>query len=206
MARKLKAWEIDRRQMKKLIATPVHDGRSTQGKRDKALLMVLAFSGVRIGELAKLTIGDFDPVNQTIIVGTLKQRTTGKIRTLPLPPAVVTAISAYLATRNGTADDPGAPLFTTLGKFGKWQARGVRPAVIQGILKRALTRAGVNGHGHPITPHSLRHNYATQLLRSGADLKEIQVLLGHRSLGSTSIYLHAHPSRLKEAVARLRLT
>ena len=78
--------------------------------------------------------------------------------------------------------------------------------MIQGILKRALTRIGVNGNGHgPITCHSLRHNYATQLLRSGADIKEIQTLLGHVSLQSSAVYLHAHPARLRDAVSRLRL-
>ncbi len=205
MAKKEKAWEIEPRQMKKILTE--HDGRSIQGKRDRAILSLLAYTGMRIGELARLAVGDFDPVSQTVTVGTLKQRCMGKTRTLPLQPDVVTAIVTYLHTRNGTADDPNSPLFLTLGKFGKWQARGVRPAVIQGILNRALTRAGVNGNGHgPITCHSLRHNYATQLLRTGSDLKEIQTLLGHASLQSTTMYLHSHPSRLKEAVSRLRLT
>ncbi len=200
-----KAWEIDRRQMKKILTT--HDGRSIQGKRDKAILSLLAYTGCRRGEVCRLTVGDFDPVSQTVTVGTLKQRRTGKTRTLPLPAAVVTAIATYLNTRNGTADDPGAPLFLTLGKYGKWQPRGVRPMVVHGILRRALKRVGVNGNGHGlISCHSLRHNYATQLLRSGADIKEIQTLLGHASLQSTAVYLHAHPARLRDAVSRLRLT
>ncbi|MEE9123331.1 MAG: site-specific integrase [candidate division NC10 bacterium] len=170
MAKQEKAWEIDRRRMRQILST--HDGRSIQGKRDRAILMVMAHTGMRIGELARLTVGDFDAANQTVTVGTLKQRRTDKTRTLPLQPVGVTAISTYLSTRNGRADDPNSPLFLTLGKHGKWQSRGIRPAVIQGILKRALTRAGVNGNGHgPITCHSLRHNYATQLLRSGSDLK-----------------------------------
>ena len=118
MAKKEKAWEIDPRQMKKLLTTPTHDGRSVQGKRDRAILQLLAFSGMRIGEMHQLTVGDFDPVNQTVRVGTLKQRRQGTTRTLPLPSAVVTTISTYLATRNGTADDPNSPLFLTLGKFG----------------------------------------------------------------------------------------
>lgn len=200
-----KAWEIDRRQMKKLLTTPTHDGRSIQGKRDKAILMVLAYTGMRRGEVCRLTVGDFDAANQTVTVGTLKQRRTGKMRTLPLPAAVVAAISSYLSTRNGTADDLGGPLFLTLGKFGKWQPRGVRPMVVHGILRRALKKIGVNGNGHPISCHSLRHNFATNLLRSGADIKEIQTLLGHVSLQSTAAYLHAHPARLRDAVSRLRL-
>ncbi len=204
MAKKEKAWEIDRRQMKKLLTA--HDGRSTQGKRDKAILSLLAYTGCRRGEVCRLTVGDFDPVSQTVTVSTLKQRCMGKTRTLPLQPAVVTAISSYLSTRNGTADDPNSPLFLTLGKFGKWQPRGVRPMVVHGILRRALKKIGVNGNGHlPISCHSLRHNYATQLLRTGSDLKEIQTLLGHSSLQSSSLYLHSHPSRLKEAVSRLKL-
>ncbi len=195
-----KVWELEDSETKRLLTTP--DKRTTQGKRDAAVLSLLARTGIRKGELINLTIGDFaagPPAGVT--VRTLKQRGKGKPRTIPLTAETAGLITDYLKTRvNGTIPAAADPLFLTSGKHGPWRARGLTASAVEGILARALAKAGITAH---VTPHSLRHNFATKLLRSGSDLKTVQDLLGHRSIGSTQVYLHSHPSRLREAVTGL---
>ncbi len=195
-----KAWELDDAEARRLLATP--DRRTVQGRRDAAVLCLLGRTGIRKGELVNLTIADFTagpPASMTI--RTLKQRTKGAARTLPLTAETAGRITDYLKTRiNGTIPAATDPLFLTLGKHGPWKARGLTASAVEGILTKALRRAKVTAH---VTPHSLRHNFATQMLRGGADLRTVQDLLGHRSIGSTQIYLHSHPARLREAVGAL---
>jgi site-specific recombinase XerD len=74
------------------------------------------------------------------------------------------------------------------------------PVAVKWILRRAMKAAKLTAY---VTPHSFRHNFASKLLRSGADLKSVQDLLGHRSIQSTQVYLHSHPALLRGAVGRL---
>ncbi len=195
-----KVWELEDSETKRLLTTP--DKRTTQGKRDAAVLSLLARTGIRKGELVALAVGDFaEGPPASITVRTLKQRGKGKPRTIPLTADTGALVREYLRTRtNGASPPPEAPLFLTLGKHGPWKARGLTASAVEGILTRALIKAGITAH---VTPHSLRHNFATKALRGGADLKTVQDLLGHRSIGSTQVYLHSHPARLREAVAAL---
>ncbi len=188
-----KAWEVDPKEMKRILNTP--DGRSTQGKRDKAILTLLARTGLRRAELCHLRVSDFTVgPPASLRVKTLKK---GKDRTIPLTSETAGAIQTYLKTRNGTADNPSDPLFQTLGRHGPWKPRALTPMVVNGIVQKAVKVAKVTEH---VTPHSFRHSFATHLLRGGRNLKEIQDLLGHRSLNTTTVYLHSHPSGLREAV------
>lgn len=160
------------------------------GARDRALLLLLYGSGLRIAEALALD-GSALPLGDRITV----TGKGGKQRTVPLLPIVREAVEEYVRMTPFSLS-PQQPLFRG--------ARGGRLA--QGVVQRAVARAR-RALGLPpgATPHALRHSFATHLLAAGADLRSLQELLGHASLGSTQIYTkvdaatlldvyrHAHP-------------
>ena len=143
------------------------------GARDRAVLLLLYGAGLRIAEALSLTGADL-PLGEVLTV-------TGKgakQRVVPLLPAVREAVADYLAkTPWPTVRD--APLF-----------RGAKGGPLsQGMVQKAMARARTAlGLPASATPHALRHSFATHLLGAGADLRSLQELLGHASLGSTQIY------------------
>jgi len=143
------------------------------GKRDWALLLLLYGAGLRIGEALALT-GASIPLGETIIVIGKRE----KARVVPLLPQVRTAIEAYLAVSPWPVERD-APLFRG--------ARGgaLSPGVVRAAVRAARATLGLSDR---TTPHALRHSFATHLLGRGADLRSLQELLGHASLGSTQIY------------------
>ncbi len=179
-----KAFHIDAKTMKRLLDTP--DRRSKQGLRDKAVLLLLSL-GLRRGEVCALNHNDFDALGW-LHVRTLKQGLPRKVR---LTPEIVAAIESYRQNKQKWHHqvENREALFHTLGKHGPWPRKRLTPMAVNGLLTRALRSAGVNGQN--ITPHSFRHNCATTSLRQGVDLKTIQMMLGHRSIATTSMYLHA---------------
>ena len=143
------------------------------GARDRAVLLLLYGAGMRIAEALSLT-GAALPLGETIVV-------TGKgnkQRVVPLLPLLRDAVADYLAKSPFEAERD-QPLF-----------RGHRGgALSQGMVQKAMARARiVLGLPPSATPHALRHSFATHLLGAGADLRSLQELLGHASLGSTQIY------------------
>jgi len=143
------------------------------GARDWALLVLLYGAGLRIGEALGLT-GAALPLGETIRVRGKRD----KVRIVPLLPQVRTAIEAYVA-QSPWPVGPGDALF-----------RGAKGGALDpGVVRRAVrtARAGL-GLGERATPHALRHSFATHLLGRGADLRQLQELLGHASLSSTQIY------------------
>lgn len=174
------------------IAVAVADDAHAEwiGARDRAVLMLLYGAGLRIGEALSLT-GRVVPLGEVLVV----TGKGGKQRAVPLLPIVREAVADYLAKSPWpiAADDP---LF-----------RGAKGGPLsQGMIQKAVARARI-ALGLPVsaTPHALRHSFATHLLGAGADLRSLQELLGHASLGSTQIYTkvdaatlldvyrHAHP-------------
>lgn len=146
-----------------------------QAARDVALCTLLYGCGLRISEALALDVRDAPPEDGAAALRVVGKG--GKPRLVPVLPAVRAAIAAYLRLRPGaTADEP---LF--LG------ARGARldPAVAQRALRTWRRLAGLPEH---VTPHALRHSFATHLLGGGADLRAIQELLGHASLSTTQRY------------------
>ncbi|MCD2314927.1 tyrosine-type recombinase/integrase [Sphingomonas sp. IC-11] len=143
------------------------------GKRDWALLLLLYGAGLRIGEALALT-GASMPLGETITVNGKRD----KARVVPLLPQVRTAIEAYLAVSPWPVERD-APLFRG--------ARGgaLSPGVVRAAVRAARATLGLSDR---TTPHALRHSFATHLLGRGADLRSLQELLGHASLGSTQIY------------------
>ena len=173
---------LDEQQMVRLLEAPAAE--KWLGLRDRALLETLYSTGIRVSELVGLNFNDLDEISGTIIV-----RGKGKKERLcPIGETAMRAIRSYLAKRPKKAHVPYA-LFIS--------QKGTRLTVrqVDRLLIRYLAQAGLQG---AISPHSLRHSYATHLLEHGADLRSVQELLGHASLSTTQIYTHITPQRLKK--------
>jgi integrase/recombinase XerC len=143
------------------------------GARDRAVLLLMYGAGLRIAEALSLSGGDV-PLGETLRV----TGKGGKQRVVPILPIVREAVADY-ARRCPWPLASKQPLF-----------RGAKGGALgQGMVQKAMARARV-GLGLPpsATPHALRHSFATHLLGAGADLRSLQELLGHASLGSTQIY------------------
>lgn len=154
------------------------------GARDRAVLLLLYGAGLRISEALALTGGDY-PLGETL-------RVTGKgnkQRMVPILPILRDAVADYVA-RSPWPLEKGAPLF-----------RGAKGGQLaQGMVQKAMARARIAlGLPPTATPHALRHSFATHLLGAGADLRSLQELLGHASLGSTQIYTKVDAARMLEA-------
>lgn len=153
-------------------------------QRDAAILELFYSSGLRLAELASLNVSDLDIYTESVrVLG--KGR---KERVCPVGAPALQAVSHYRAAANVHS---GA-LFLNKGR------RRISPRSIWLILKRYLRHTSI-----PIalSPHKLRHSFATHLLDNGADLRSVQALLGHASLSTTQIYTHVTTERLKKAYA-----
>jgi integrase/recombinase XerC len=149
------------------------------GARDRALLELLYASGLRVAEGCGLDLDDLDEARRTV-------RVLGKgdkERVVPVGETALEALDAYLAQRGRQR----GPLFLN--------ARGGRltPRSAHRIVKRLARRAGISQR---VTPHTLRHSFATHMLGEGADLRLIQELLGHSRLSTTQRYTHVSPEHL----------
>lgn len=152
---------------------------STAGTRDRALIELLYASGLRVAEGCGLDVDDLDEARRTVrVVGK-----GDKERVVPVGETALEALAAYLAMRGRRR----GPLFVN--------ARGGRltPRSAHRIVKRLARRAGLSQR---VTPHTLRHSFATHMLGEGADLRLIQELLGHSRLSTTQRYTHVSPEHL----------
>ncbi len=163
-----------------------------QEKRDRAVLEVLYGAGLRLGELVGMNLEDLDRRGRTVLVRGKGRRE----RLAPLGPPAIAALDAYLAC-NERQQPPitlqPEPVFT--GRGGRRLSR----RTVQNIVGRWLR--GVSAHAR-LSPHTLRHSFATHLIERGADLRAVQELLGHRSLTSTEIYTHMTVDRLRRTYDR----
>jgi integrase/recombinase XerC len=164
------------------------DGDSVFGRRDRAMFETLYSTGIRVSELAGLDLSDVDFAQGFIrVVG--KGR---KERIVPIGCKALAAIKAYrdLLEPSQSAVDPQTALF--LNKHGlRLSTRSIARS-----LDRLVRHCGLS---MPISPHGLRHSFATHMLDSGADLRVVQELLGHRSLSTTQKYTHVSMDRLMAA-------
>jgi integrase/recombinase XerC len=178
---------VTREDVGKLLAAP--PGDVPLGVRDRAILETLYSAGLRVSELTGLNVADLD-----LDDGLATVRGKGKRERLALlgPPAVE-AIRAWLAPRAELAGPRAkglAALF--LNKNGtRLSSRSVGR-----LLEKYLAVAGLDPR---TSPHTLRHSFATHLLDAGADVRSVQELLGHRSLGTTQIYTHMTTQRLRDS-------
>lgn len=177
---------ISAQELIRLLEAPALD--TIDGKRDRAVLELLFSTGLRVSELCALSIDDVDLTRDEFSV-----RGKGdKVRVVFLSDDARLAIKTYLAARKDMED----ALFVRYGKKANIGADGrITPRVVQRLLKRHATKAGIT---RKVTPHVLRHSFATDLLSNGADLRSVQALLGHANIGTTQIYTHVTDSHLRE--------
>jgi len=174
----------------------VQNTNKRSGIRDKAILEVLFSTGLRVSEAVSLNKKDFTP--QAIERGEFSVIGKGrKVRTVFLSASAKKSLRRYIAIRK----DEFIPLFIRYsGKsMDKEDLEGnslrLTPRSIERMVKKYALNAGIDSD---ISPHTLRHSYATDLLSSGADLRSVQELLGHSSVSTTQIYTHITNPRLKE--------
>ena len=159
-------------------------------ERDRLLLALFAYAGVRRSELLGLDWEDVDFERRLLRVRRAKG---GRARVVPIDPALVALFVEHLAARDGIAQ---GPLF--LGVRG----RRLSQTIMTQTFLRYARAAGVTGRKR-VTPHTLRHVFASELLHAGANLRQIQELLGHKHLDSTQRYTRVTAHELRGAVKRL---
>jgi site-specific recombinase XerD len=189
---------LDRRELERLLQAVerddvwvrLHPGRR---ERDRLLLALFAYAGLRRSELLGLDWDDLDLSRRLLRVRKAKG---GRQRTIPIHPALAPLIVDYYATR--------VPL-TKQALFVGVQGRRLTPTILTQTFLRYARAAGVTERKR-VTPHTLRHVFASELLRAGANLRQIQELLGHKHLDSTQRYTRVNAHELRGAVKRLRFT
>jgi integrase/recombinase XerC len=173
-------------QVAKLLETP--PANTAQGLRDRAILETVYSGGLRVAELVALDVEHWDrDANILRVAG--KGR---KERIAPVGSYAAKALARWLEVREPAADaglKHRSAMF--LNRFG----RRLTTRSIGRMLETHLARAGLDSL---VTPHTLRHSFATHLLDGGADLRSVQELLGHKSLTTTQIYTHVSTRRLRE--------
>jgi integrase/recombinase XerC len=151
--------------------------------RNKAVLELAYSSGLRRSEITGLNIGDINFAEG--IVKVLGKG--GKERLVPVTDIALDSIQNYLASRGAASQS--SPLFLS-SRGGRLSGEGLAQIVKRNALNANLARK--------ITPHSIRHSFATHLLNNGCDLKSLQEMLGHKSLSATQVYAHVSLNRLRE--------
>jgi len=166
----------------KLLAQPrAHD---FQGARDKAVFELLYATGMRVSELCGLRICDVDD-------SFVKVRGKGKKeRLIPVGAKAIEAIDYYLLNFRKEVDADNAPLFVSQ------RGKAIDRTAVWSRIKKYATSANIQKN---ISPHTLRHSFASHLLENGADLRLIQEMLGHEDIGTTDRYTHVADARLKAA-------
>jgi len=167
-----------------LLSQP--DTKELKGCRDKAMLELLYATGIRSSELIDLNVQDIN-----IHTGTLCCNNGKMERIIPVYPTAVTAISDYILRARSLIITPegGQALFTNLN--GRRLTRQGFWKIVKGYAEQA-------GIVKEITPHTLRHSFALHLLENGAELKDIQLMLGHADISSTQVYVHLLNDHFKE--------
>lgn len=164
--------------------------RAARAPRDYAILATFAFTGVRLSELTEMSLGDLDLESRTVrVLGK-----GSKERILPLNDTVIRALESWLAIRKPA--DPSDPAV-----FLNHRGTRISPRGIELLVDGYVRAAGISKKG--VSPHKLRHTFATLLHVHGTDILEIQALLGHSSVTSTQIYTHTSSPKLKAAVKNL---
>jgi integrase/recombinase XerC len=173
----------------RFIETP--DAETDLGKRDRAMLELMYATGVRVAELTTLNVADVDFQNQLIRV-TGKRR---KQRIIPFGDPAGDAIRYYLGVREKFLFNAPVSKRDEAALFLNYQGTRITTRSVGRMVEKYIRIcAGM----HNISPHALRHSFATHLLDSGADLRDIQELLGHARLSTTQVYTHVSMEKLIE--------
>ncbi len=185
---------LDAREVVELL--DASGGDDLVGRRDRALLELLYAAGLRVSEALALDRHDLSPRGGFVrVIGK-----GDKERLVPVGDIALDAVASYLAERDRLSPDHPAedvrgrePLFLSrrgrrLDRMAAWR-----------VMRKAAVRAGLSGR---VTPHTLRHSFATHLLEGGADLRVVQELLGHASITTTQLYTHITGERIRQVYAR----
>jgi site-specific recombinase XerD len=177
---------ISTAELTRLLAAP--NTNTLEGKRDQAILELLVSTGVRISELCALSSDAIDLSRDEFLV-----RGKGdKNRVVLLSDKAKDAIKVYLSARK----DMESALFIRYGKKAHVGSEArITPRTVQRLLKSYAVKAGIT---RKVTPHVIRHSFATDLLFCGADLRSVQALLGHAHIGTTQIYTHVTDAHVRE--------
>ncbi|HEY4506762.1 MAG TPA: site-specific tyrosine recombinase/integron integrase [Candidatus Paceibacterota bacterium] len=180
---------LEPHELQKFLSSP--SGSDVRSLRDRAILETLFSTGLRVSELCAL-----DRDNIDLSRGEFSVRGKGsKLRVVFLSEQAVETIKTYLTKRI----DADESLFIRIpGKesFEKYAQLRLTPRSVQRIVKKYAIASGIIGK--KISPHSLRHSFATDLLRNGADIRSVQAMLGHASVTTTQIYTHVTDKQLRE--------
>ncbi len=160
-----------------------------EGQRNKAIIEILFSCGLRVSELVNLKISDiFEEEKFVRILGK-----GNKERIVPISQKAVQELHYWYMDRNVLNVKPGEDDYVFLNRRGAHLTR----TMILIIIKQAAAEAGIQ---KTISPHTLRHSFATALLKGGADLRAIQAMLGHEDIGTTEIYTHLEASDLRREI------
>lgn len=181
------------KELDEILAKP--DLKTIQGLRDKAIMELLFSTGLRVSELANLKKKDINlDKNEFSVKGK-----GGKVRVVFIDAKAKESLKQYLNARRDESDY----LFISYGhsndqlkiKNLKFKISSITPRSIQRMVHKYAKAAGITKH---VTPHTMRHSFATDLLMAGADLRAVQSLLGHSSVTTTQIYTHVTDQHLQE--------
>ena len=184
---------LEREEVEAMLKAP--DTAKPEGLRDRAIMETLFSSGMRISELVALNVEQLAPLasDRQETARTLELPIVGKgkhIRTIFISPRAGHWIRAYLASRG----DDLKPLFIN-SRSRNPESKRLTPRAIQLMIGKYARLAGLL---KKVTPHTMRHTYATDLLSHGADLRSVQELLGHKNVSTTQIYTHVTNKRLRD--------
>jgi integrase/recombinase XerD len=172
------------REVEALLRSPLDTGAIEL--RDAAMLELLYATGLRVSELVGLKLGEVN-----VSAGYLMTIGKGdKERLVPMGESACRTVARYLAEARGELLKDGSSQMLFLSRLGE----GMTRQAFWNIIKKRALQAGVRSS---ISPHTLRHSFATHLLENGADLRSVQIMLGHADLSSTQIYTHVTRERLK---------
>jgi len=178
---------LDVEQINRLLRTP--DDTTILGARDRAMLEVMYSTGIRVSELVDLNAEDVDFSAQLVRI-----RGKGKKqRNTPIGPTALGAITRYVELRRA---DPRSPSFDQKALFVNKHGQRLSTRSVRRKLDKYLAIAGLDP---AISPHTLRHSFATHMLDKGADLRSVQELLGHQSISTTQVYTHLTAERMKKS-------
>lgn len=180
---------ITHQELNRLLNVP--DSKTLDGARDKAILELLFSTGLRVSELCSLN-RDLDLSQDEFTI-----RGKGdKVRLVFLSPDAKAAVKGYLAQRK----DLEEAMFVPFGPRAEAEVKNgkplrLTPRSVERIVKNRAIEAGIT---KKVTPHVIRHSFATDLLSNGADMRAVQTLLGHANITTTQVYTHVTDRRLKE--------
>ena len=178
---------LESRELNRLLDSA--NGNKLSNLRDRAILELLFCSGMRVSELISLDRDNIDFKSEELSI----KGKGGKIRIVFVSESAKNALANYLKKRR----DTDSALFVRLSKTNKGNGLNLRltQRSVQRIVKKYSIRAGIT---KKVTPHTLRHSFATDLLKNGADIRSVQAMLGHSSITTTQIYTHVTNKHLRD--------